>query len=172
MIRSSGMPDLFGWAWRLAVVVAMVAGTIAVLMLISGRLFPRMYFGYPLDPDAANIVPIVGLDAARITVSSPPDTHPPGVEGSVLFVRLTDIHGGRILDRPFSWSSDEQPVPPGDYHVTVYMRVCDANCGNLDPEGEICRIDAKLQPRGTLAIEMFPRDLSPGTTCTFQGAGT
>jgi hypothetical protein len=63
---------------------------------------------------------------------------PPGVEGSILYVRLIEPGGSTVLDRSFDWVSDRQPIPPGEYNVVVSYRVCDGNCSNLGPEHRFC----------------------------------
>jgi hypothetical protein len=145
------------------------AGLIAVLLLSACSLFAqRTYFGQQLDPDAPSVVPLPGPDAAVLaTQVDPPDAIPPGVEGSVLFIRLTDPAGHRILDRPFTWSKDEQRIPPGTYALSAYLMVCDANCGNLDGESPaFCKADITALPGRRIEVTVTPRSLSPGTTCT------
>jgi hypothetical protein len=127
----------------------------------------RTYFGEPLDPTAADVVPAAGVDAAVLETGAPADSMTPGIEGAVLFVRLVDQQQRLILDRPFQWPSDRQPIPPGAYHLTAYWRGCDGNCGNLSAEAPpFCVADVVAAPRGRVAVEITPRSLAPGTTCT------
>lgn len=87
----------------------------------------------------------------------------------MLFVRLIDLRGGTILDRPFEWDADRQTIPSGRYAMTVYYRVCDANCGNLDDESPICSADVTVAPGDRIDVHVTGRSLEPGTGCTISG---
>jgi hypothetical protein len=128
------------------------------------------YGPWELDPDAANIVPITGPDAASVVTAAPPDSMTPGVEGSVLFIRLIDPAGTTVLDRPFEWPSDEQSVPPGDYTLTAYWRGCNGNCGNLSSESPICQGEVSLTANDRVVGHVIARDLMPGSECTIDEA--
>ena len=124
-------------------------------------------YGYgPLDPDAANIVPRTGFDAATVVTTAPPNSIPPGVEGSVLFIRLVDRDGDVVLDRPFAWPSDKQSVPSGDYTLVAYWRVCDGNCGNLSGESPICEGEVTLAAGDRVVVDVIGRNLAPGSECS------
>ena len=118
-----------------------------------------------IDPDAANVVPRTGNDAASVVTSAAADSRPPGVEGSVLFIRLTAPDGTIVLDRPFDWPSDAQNVPPGDYALTAYWRACGGNCSNLDPESEFCAHNVSLGAGSRVVVDIVPRELAPGSQC-------
>ena len=123
-------------------------------------------YGGPLDPSAAHIVPRTGNDAAVLETTAAADAMLPGVEGSVLFVRLVDAEGTTILDRAFAWPSDRQHIPPGAYGLTVYWRGCVGNCGNLDPESPFCTDEIAVAAMGRVVIDIVPRQLQPGSSCT------
>ena len=118
-----------------------------------------------LDPDAANVVPRTGDDAASVVTSAAADSRPPGVAGSILFIRLTARDGKIVLDRPFDWPSDAQDVPPGDYALTAYWRACGGNCSNLDPESEFCAHSVSLGADSRVVVDIVPRELAPGSQC-------
>jgi hypothetical protein len=88
------------------------------------------------------------------------------VEGSVLFVRLTDSAGKIVLDRPFNWPSDQQPVPPGDYTMVIYWRGCNGYCGYLSAESPFCEEEVSVQSRDRLVINVMPSEFVPGSTCS------
>lgn len=127
-----------------------------------------------LDSDAANVVPRTGADAASVVTSAPADSRTPGVEGSILFIRLVAPDGTVVLDRPFDWPTDEQRVPPGNYGLSGYWRTCSGNCGSLDPEAPFCDANVTLAPGSRVVVDVVPRDLAPGSGCTVdvREAGT
>ena len=154
--RAHGQPWL---GWLAAAVLAVLA------VYIFGRgLLPRTYFGEPLDPSAANVMPKSGADHAMLETSVPPDMMPPGIEGAVLFVRLVDSQQRTILDRPFQWPTDSQAIPPGPYALTAYWRVCDGSCSYLDAEGDFCQVDVVAAPGGLVKV-----DIVRTTACTVSG---
>jgi hypothetical protein len=128
----------------------------------------RSYFGGPLDGSAPNVVPhALTASAATISTSVPTDFMAPGIEGSVLFLRLTNGDGTVILDRPFGWGGDAQRVPPGSYLLDAYMRVCDGNCGHLDAAGApFCSQEVTLAARAQLVVSISGGSLAPGLTCS------
>jgi len=149
------------WLGWLALVVL-----IGLAVLIFGRtLLPRTYFGGPLDPSAANVVPWSGGDHAMLETSVPPNTLPPGIEGAVLFLRLVDPQRQTILDRPFQWPADSQAIPPGRYALTAYWRGCNGNCWYLSQESDFCQKDVVAAPGSTIRVKVVP-----GWHCTISGA--
>lgn len=114
--------------------------------------------GYgPIDSDVPNFVPPAGVGGPEIRTTTPDGAMFPGVEGSVLFVRLVKPDGETILDRPFAWPSDRQRVPAGTYMMSAYFRTCVGNCGNLDVEGgAFCEEDLVLGPSVTVEIHVMP----------------
>lgn len=146
-------------------------GLASALLLAVGTalagcsLFPRTYSGMPLDPSAANVVPAGGPNPATLVTTAPPDTMSPGVEGSVLFIRLVDGANRTILDRPFDWPGDRQAFPPGSYTLIAYWRGCDGNCGNLSGESPFCRRPLEAAPGARITVTILPGNLAPGSTC-------
>ena len=123
-----------------------------------------------IDPSAPRVVPDVGDDAAVVATFAAEDSLTPGVEGSVLFVRLTDPGGMLVLDRPFEWPRDEQLVPPGDYTMLVYFRGCNGNCSMLSGEFPVCEHEITLNAGDRLGIGVEPSNFRPGSTCTIGPA--
>jgi len=123
-----------------------------------------------IDPSAPRVVPAVGPDAALVQTTGAADAMTPGVEGSVLFVRLVAPGGGVVLDRPSAWPSDRERVPPGEYAMTVYFRGCNGNCGMLEGEDRFCIHDITLAPNDRLEVHVEPNQLEPGSICTLDEA--
>jgi hypothetical protein len=147
-------------------------GFIAVIWVIGlAGCGVTMFDPDEIDPTAPRVVPQVGDDAAVIETSAPEDFLTPGVEGSVLFVRLTDPAGALVLDRPFDWPRDQQRVPPGDYTMLLYFRGCEGNCSRLSREDDpFCEHEISLAADDRLRIAIESRDLGPGLTCTIGPA--
>jgi len=147
-----------------------IAIAVAVLVAIGlGAAFGsvvRFRGGQPLDSTAANVVPWVLFDGAVIETSGSGDAMTPGVEGSVLFVRMVDDGGTTVLDRPFDWPADEQPISAGRYDLTVYWRGCNGNCGQLEGEDRFCDHDVTVATGGRIRVAITPSNLAPGSQCT------
>lgn len=126
-------------------------------------------WGWGPDPDAANIVPNTAPGAPRIITRAPPNSLTPGVEGSILFVRLIGPDGAIVLDRAFDWPSDEQAVPPGEYRLVAYWRVCNGTCANLSGESEpVCEEAVSLARNDRAVMDIVPRELMPGSECSVE----
>lgn len=121
------------------------------------------------DPDAPHLEPPITLNGATIETSAAPGSITPGVEGSLLFVRLRAPDGTIIMDTEFDWPHDERKVPPGTYGFKAYFRGCDGNCGNLSRyESRLCNSDAViLAADDRLRIDIYGSILAPGSSCGF-----
>lgn len=147
--------------------VAITIGALGAVALVA-VLWPAVRFrdGLPLDSTAANVVPWVLFDGAVIETTGSRDAMTPGVEGSVLFVRLVDDGGTMVLDRPFDWPADEQRISPGRYDLTAYWRTCVGNCSNLDGEDRFCEHDVTVAAGGRIRVGITTSQLAPGSQCT------
>ena len=147
--------------------IAVAVGVLGVIGLVA-VLWPVVRFrdGLPLDLTAANVVPWVLFDSAVIETTASDDAMTPGVEGSVLFVRMVDDGGATVLDRPFDWPADEQRILAGRYDLTVYWRGCSGNCGQLDGEDRFCEHDVTVAAGGRIRVAITPSQLAPGSQCT------
>ncbi len=81
------------------------------------------------------------------------------IEGSVGFIRAHTPDGTVILDRIIDAPVDTIALPPGDYVLEAYYRACDANCGLLDPEKELCSSDGTLEAEGRYRLEITVQNL-------------
>jgi hypothetical protein len=145
-------------------VLALGALGLIGLVLALG-LVPRFKFGMPLDPTAADVVPFVAFDAAVVETVAAGNGRTPGIEGSVLFVRMVSDVGATVLDRPFDWPTDQQRISPGRYALTVYWRTCSGNCGHLDPENRFCEQNVSVSAGGRIRVLVIARELIPGSEC-------
>lgn len=121
---------------------------------------------FALDSTAANVVPWVLFDGAVIETTASDDAMTPGVEGSVLFVRMVHDGGTTVLDRPFDWPADEQRISPGRYDLTAYWRTCVGNCSNLDGEDRFCEHDVTVAAGGRIRVGISTSQFAPGSRCT------
>ncbi len=123
-------------------------------------------YGMPLDPTAPHIEPWVGHDGALLRTSAPDGSLTPGIEGSVLFVRLLDSDGETVMDTYFQWPTDEKDIPAGSYSLVGYWSGCSGNCGNLGGEAPFCyeQIDVSPGDRVNVAV-IGPTSLAPAGNC-------
>ena len=61
------------------------------------------------------------------------------IEGAVTFIRVKRPSGRIVLTRRLP-ASDRLTLPlrPGPYRLVTWQRLCDANCGTLDPPSHRC----------------------------------
>lgn len=61
------------------------------------------------------------------------------IEGAITFIRLKRPSGRVVLTRRLP-ASDRLALPlrPGRYRLVSWQRLCDANCGTLDPPSDRC----------------------------------
>jgi len=61
------------------------------------------------------------------------------IEGAITFVRVKRPSGRVVLTRRLP-ASDRLtlPLPPGRYRLVSWQRLCDGNCGTLDPPSHRC----------------------------------
>jgi hypothetical protein len=104
------------------------------------------YFARPPE-----VIPEVGKAAPLLRIEASGNA-PIGIEGTLFFVRAVAPSGTVILEREWDWPSMEQAVPPGAYQLTAYARICDGNCGMLDPPAFSCTIDVLAQPSMTYTM--------------------
>lgn len=87
------------------------------------------------------------------------------IEGYVQYVSVRRAHDGLLVyrgadgDKPIS---AHLRLPTGSYVVYSWTRVCDANCGNLDPPSDGCR--GALRVRSGRSVTLIVRN-GPGIRC-------
>jgi hypothetical protein len=61
------------------------------------------------------------------------------IEGAITFIRVKRPSGRIVLTRRLP-ASDRRtlPLPAGRYRLVSWQRLCDANCGTLDPPSDRC----------------------------------
>ena len=78
-----------------------------------------------------------GAGHLRITQVRVGDALP--IEGALSYIRVERAAGAAIAERQLPESGTlTLTVPPGAYRLVSWLRICDANCGNLDPPGDQC----------------------------------
>ncbi len=77
-------------------------------------------------------------------------------EGEVRMVRMTAADGSIVLDHrlPSDGRAVHHTLPPGTYEVEGYYRVCDGNCGLLDPPEHICTTGVEIRGDSDYLIEI------------------
>jgi hypothetical protein len=61
------------------------------------------------------------------------------IEGAITFIRIKRPSGRVVLTRRLP-TSDRLTLPlrPGRYRLVSWQRLCDGNCGTLDPPSDRC----------------------------------
>jgi hypothetical protein len=100
-----------------------------------------------VPPDASDGAQVLFLDLGEGPVS---------IEGEVTMVRLTTDDGTVIADHrlPRDGRVVHHALSPGDYQVDGYYRVCDGNCGYLDPPEPLCSTQVSLVADKTYLVEI------------------
>jgi len=61
------------------------------------------------------------------------------IEGALSYIRINNRTGATLTQRQLPDSHTlTLTVPPGTYRLVSWQRICDANCGNLDPPSNQC----------------------------------
>ena len=71
------------------------------------------------------------ITQVRVSASVP-------IEGSLSYVRLERTGGTTVTERLPDSGKLALTVRPGAYRLVSWQRICDANCGNLDPPSNRC----------------------------------
>jgi hypothetical protein len=69
------------------------------------------------------------------------------IEGAITFVRVKRPSGRVVLTRRLP-ASDRLTLPlrPGRYRLVSWQRLCDGNCGTLDPPSHRCARSLTIRP--------------------------
>jgi hypothetical protein len=78
------------------------------------------------------------------------------MEGEVRMVRMTAADGSVVVDHrlPQGGPPVHHTLAPGSYEVEGYYRVCDGNCGFLDPPEPICSTEVDLRADQGYLVEI------------------
>jgi hypothetical protein len=64
------------------------------------------------------------------------------IEGSIPFIRVSRPDGSTVVRRRLNLRTGPPSavvrLAPGRYRLQSWQRICDANCGNLDPPSDRC----------------------------------
>lgn len=94
------------------------------------------------------------------------------IEGFIPFLALErSSDHALVLDSPFPALEQDSArhavklqTPPGTYFLYRYMRICDGNCGVLDPPAATCHRQLRLSPGQHLALHIR----ASISTCTIR----
>ena len=68
-------------------------------------------------------------------------------EGALSYIRLDRATAATVTQRQLPGSGKlTLRVPPGAYRLVSWQRICDGNCGNLDPPSQHCARPFTLRP--------------------------
>jgi hypothetical protein len=130
------MPNLSfrGRRWLPVVMLPVVMVTAAALA--AGPFTAQASVRHPVWPAVhpASARPAGHLAIRKIRVG---DAIP--IEGAITFIRVKRPSGRVVLTRRLP-ASDRLTLPlrPGRYRLVSWQRLCDANCGTLDPPSDRC----------------------------------
>jgi hypothetical protein len=69
------------------------------------------------------------------------------IEGALSYLRVERAGGVTLAERQLPGSHKlTLAVQPGAYRLVSWQRICDANCGNLDPPSNQCARSFTLRP--------------------------
>lgn len=88
-------------------------------------------------------------------------------DGSVAYMRLNDRAGRTVLqDRAVrSNTRISGTVRRGNYTIVSYQRVCDGDCGHLEPASDRCQAGVHVTAGKTTKVSVTTR---PGKGCTIS----
>jgi hypothetical protein len=89
--------------------------------------------------------PAVGSAELRIGFRRPERPLMLGVEGAIAFLRSHAPGGELAMERVVSWDGEAVDIPSGPMTLIVAYRTCDGSCALLDPNVDICSVDAEIQ---------------------------
>jgi hypothetical protein len=69
------------------------------------------------------------------------------IEGALSYIRLKRATGATVTERQLPGRGKlTLQVSPGAYRLVSWQRICDANCGTLDPPSQHCARPFTLRP--------------------------
>ena len=146
---------------RLAILLVVATAACAPATLLDSQAEEASLEPVPVATDADNappiVIPLAGLGAPTLRIRAS-GIEPIGFEGALYFVRAAPPGGRVVLQRQWEWPTVDQRIPAGRYQVTIYTRMCDANCGFLDPPTLSCSVGLLAEPFRTYAIEYHVPD--------------
>jgi hypothetical protein len=118
-------------------------------------------------PQAAEVQPArLVLHESRVTDG------PVYKEGSVSYLGVgpasggEDIHATQVDAAGTGAVIFDEQLAPGEYRIVSYQRLCDANCGSLDPPTDRCATTLDISPGETRDLTIVVR---PWSQCRFTG---
>jgi hypothetical protein len=113
---------------------AMLASMTLVLASCAAQATPRPAAIAPAQPGQLRILQVTVGNAVPI-------------EGALSYIRVERATGATVTERELPGSGQlTLRVPPGAYRLVSWQRICDGNCGNLDPPSQQCARPFTLGP--------------------------
>src|SRR5262249_37373575 len=132
--------------------VLMMPVLIVTAAALAAGSFPAQASARPTVHPAGSVRPAGHLAIRKVRVG---DAIP--IEGAITFVRVKRPSGRVVLTRRLP-DSDRITLPlrPGRYRLVSWQRLCDGNCGTLDPPSHRCarslRVRAGERLRATIRV--------------------
>jgi hypothetical protein len=105
-----------------------------VLMMTAAALAAGSFTAQASAQPVASARPAGHLAIKKIRVG---ETIP--IEGAITFIRIKRPSGRVVLTRRLPATERRTlTLPPGRYRLVTWQRLCDANCGTLDPPSHRC----------------------------------
>jgi hypothetical protein len=87
------------------------------------------------------------------------------VEGALSYVQVERANGAVPVTRQLSGKKLVIKVDPGRYRLASWQRICDANCGNLDPPSNRCEGIFSVREGELLQVTIRVNFASTATSC-------
>ena len=107
------------------------AAALVLVPLLLGACTAQASPGPAATAGAAAGTAQLWITQVRVSASLP-------IEGSLSYVRLERTGGTTVTERLPDSGKLTLTVRPGGYRLVSWQRICDANCGNLDPPSNRC----------------------------------
>jgi len=91
--------------------------------------------------------PATSGSAGHLQINQTMVGHAVPIEGALSYIRIERASGATLSQRQLPGRGAlTLTVPPGAYRLVSWQRLCDANCGNLDPPSHQCARPFTLRP--------------------------
>jgi hypothetical protein len=87
------------------------------------------------------------------------------VEGALSYIRVEHANGAVLIARQLPGKKFVIKVDPGIYRMASWQRICDANCGNLDPPSSQCERTFSVRQGELLQATVRVNFTFPATPC-------
>lgn len=117
--------------------VTVAAALAALLTSCSGQASPIA----TIQPTA-----VAAPDAVQLWITQVAAGRAVPVEGSISYLRIEHASGAAVVDGQLPASKKVAlKLQPGQYRLESWQRLCDPNCGHLDPPSDRCARDFSMR---------------------------